>query len=79
MLIRIKNLKFWKRSVHLGSKYASQEHSAKALDTINDRLKLKLFEYMSLYEETIGIKEIKLAQDAVLDVSISQLVLFNMN
>lgn len=74
MLTQLKFLSSLKRSVHLSSRLASKLESTKTLDTLNDKLRVKLFQYMSIYEETIGIKEIKLAQDAVLDVSLSQLM-----
>ena len=34
-----------------------------------DQAKLKLFELMSIYEEAIGLKEVKVAQQNVLEVS----------
>lgn len=36
--------------------------------TIYERSKAKLFEVMSIYEEAIGIKEVKQAQDLVQNV-----------
>lgn len=38
------------------------------VDSILDKSKNKLFEVMSIYEEAIGLKEIKEAQDQVLEV-----------
>jgi hypothetical protein len=40
------------------------------VDSILDKSKTKLFEVMSIYEEAIGLKEIKEAQDQVLQVSL---------
>lgn len=39
-------------------------------NAVLDKTKLKLFELMSIYEEAIGIKEIKNAQQSVLEVKI---------
>jgi hypothetical protein len=38
------------------------------VDSILEKSKNKLFEFMSIYEEAIGLKEIKEAQDQVLQV-----------
>ena len=40
----------------------------KAFDGILNKGKVKVFEVMSIYEEAIGLKEIKQAQDNVLEV-----------
>lgn len=69
MLIEVKTFRLLRRSLHTSSVLTHQAQSAKSLELINDKFRLKLSEYMSIYEETIGIKEIKLAQDAVLDVN----------
>lgn len=42
----------------------------KQIDTILDKSKEKVFELMSIYEEAIGLKEIKLAQQRVLEVKL---------
>lgn len=39
------------------------------VDKTLENVKVKLFEVMSIYEEAIGLKEIKEAQQSVLDVS----------
>ncbi len=54
-------------------KHSSQEHKLqltgnKKIDNLLDQGKFKLFELMSIYEEAIGLKEIKQAQDNVLQV-----------
>lgn len=56
------------RSFRITFNNANELSTRKNVDSINEKLKVKLFEYMSIYEETIGLKEIKLAQQAVLDV-----------
>ena len=42
----------------------------KQIDTVLDKSKEKVFELMSIYEEAIGLKEIKLAQQRVLEVKL---------
>ena len=43
----------------------------KQIDTVLDKSKEKVFELMSIYEEAIGLKEIKLAQQRVLEVKLN--------
>ena len=40
------------------------------IDKALDNTKIKVFEVMSIYEEAIGLKEIKEAQQSVLEVNI---------
>ncbi|CAF0733246.1 unnamed protein product [Brachionus calyciflorus] len=68
------------RKFHFDSKNASNKLSTEAkasLENLNEKLKNKVFEYMSIYEESIGLKEIKLAQQAVLDAEKNFLVAQN--
>ena len=51
-----------KNSNHVISAATSQ------MENVLEKGKLKIFEIMSVYEEAIGIKEIKEAQQSVLDV-----------
>ena len=46
----------------------SEPPKIKRLDKAMDKGKTRLFELMSIYEEAIGLKEIKQAQQSVLDV-----------
>jgi hypothetical protein len=41
----------------------------KGIDRIIDQSRVKLFELMSIYEEAIGLREIKIAQETVLKVN----------
>ena len=57
------------------SQNGKQEHKLlftgnKRIDEMLDTGKLKLFEVMSVYEEAIGLKEIKQAQENVLQVNL---------
>ena len=45
--------------------------------TIYERSKAKLFEVMSIYEEAIGIKEVKQAQDLVQNVKFKLAYTYN--
>ena len=51
----------------------------KTVESILDRSKQKLFEVVSIYEEAIGLKEIREAQENVLQVYLSQFVTLEIN
>lgn len=54
----------------------------RSASTFYERCKTRLFELMSVYEEIIGIKEVKQAQDSVQQVSIPYLnlnIIFDLN
>ena len=55
-------------SVLFKNKLPNDDSKVSANNAVLDRTKLKLFELMSIYEEAIGIKEIKNAQQSVLEV-----------
>jgi hypothetical protein len=48
----------------------------KSFDQMLEKSKLKLFELMSIYEEAIGLKEIKEAQENVLKVPFTLISFF---
>ena len=58
------------RCSRLNSTSSTKLTDNKQIDTILDKSKEKVFELMSIYEEAIGLKEIKLAQQRVLEVKL---------
>lgn len=54
----------------VGDSNETPKKIAASVETVLDRGKEKLFEVVSIYEEAIGLKEIKEAQDNVLQVYI---------
>ncbi len=61
--------KFFSSSLNKASTQGSQNVGIEKIDTNLNKAKLKLFEIMSVYEEAIGLKEVKLAQQNVLEVN----------
>ena len=65
-------IKFFSSSLNKTAIQGPQNAEIEKTDTNLNKAKLKLFEIMSVYEEAIGLKEVKLAQQNVLEVIITR-------
>jgi hypothetical protein len=71
-----RRINFFSR-LNSSSPASTQLTGNKQVDTVLDKSKEKVFELMSIYEEAIGLKEIKMAQQRVLEVKTNFLFLLN--